>query len=77
MTYSLPFGLTQKPMNHYFEHGVIKFNIREGKLFYTVKIINKSLNGILYQGEVKSKEYLNKLLSVKTISEIQTIEVVN
>ena len=21
MTYSLPFGLTQKPMNHYFEQG--------------------------------------------------------
>lgn len=75
MTYSLPFGLTQKPMNHYFEHGVIKFAVREGTLHYTIKIINKSINGVLLNGIVKSKDHLDKLLKIRTLSEIQTIEV--
>lgn len=77
MTYSLPFRLTQKPMNHYFEHGVIKFAVREGTLYYTIKIINKSINGVLLNGIVNSKDHLDKLLAIKHLSEIQTIEVVN
>ena len=77
MTYSLPFGLKQKPLNHYFEHGVIKFAVREGKLFYTVKSIRKDNNSKLFTGEVKSKEHLDKLLSIKDLSEIRTIEVVS
>lgn len=77
MTYSLPFGLTQKPLNHYFEHGVIKFNVREGELHYSARLISKSINGSLSSGLVKSKAHLDKLLSIKTISELQTIEVVN
>ena len=76
MTYSLPFGLKQKPLNHYFEHGVIKFSVQEGKLFFTVKAITKLTNGIIQQSEVKSKAHLDKLLSIKTLSEIPTIEVV-
>ena len=76
MTYKLPFDLKQKPVNKYFEGGVIKFSCREGKLFYTVKLISKSLNGVLYKGEVKSKAHLDQLMSIKNLSEIQTIEVV-
>ena len=77
MTYSLPFGLKQKPVNKYFEHGVIKFSVQEGKLFFTVKAITKLTNGIVLQSEVKSKAHLDKLLSIKTLSEIPSIEVVN
>ena len=76
MTYSLPFGLKQKPLNHYFEHGVIKFNVREGELHFQVKQITKQMNGTIYRGIVKSKQHLDKLLDVKSLSEIQTIEVV-
>ena len=74
MTYSLPFGLTQKPVNHYMEHGVVKFNVREGVLYFYIKNITKSANGVVMHGVVKSKEHLNKLLALKSISEIQTIE---
>ena len=77
MTYSLPFGLKQKPVNKYFEHGVIKFSCREGKLFYTVKQITKTVNATVFNGEVTSKQHLDKLLAVKSLNEIQTIEVVN
>ena len=76
MTYSLPFGLKQKPLNHYFEHGVIRFSINDGKLFFTVKVITKLTNGIIQQSEVKSKANLDKLLSIKTLNEIPSIEVV-
>lgn len=76
MTYSLPFGLKQKPLPHYFEHGVIKFAMREGVMHYTIKKITKSVNATLLTGEVKSKAHLDKLLSIKNLSEIPTIEVV-
>lgn len=77
MTSKLPFDLTTKPTSHYFEHGVIRFNMAEGKLFFTVKVITKLTNGIVLQKEVRSKEHLSKLLSVKSLSELQTIEVVS
>lgn len=76
MTYSLPFGLKQKPLNKYFEHGVIKFNVIQGTLCYTIKEISKKGNYTLQTGVVKDKAMLDRLLSIKTISEIQTIEVV-
>ena len=76
MTYKLPFGLTQKPVNKYFEHGVIKFNVREGKLFYTIKQITKTGSGDIRGGQVGSKTHLDKLLSIKTFNDIHTIEVV-
>ena len=76
MTYSLPFGLKQKPLNKYVEHGIIKFAVREGVLHFQVKQITKQMNGTIYRGVVKSKEHLDKLLAVKTLGEIQTIEVV-
>ena len=77
MTYSLPFGLTQKPVNKYFEHGVIKFSCREGRLYYTVKRITKTRNVSLLTSRVKTLDQLNHLLSVKHLHEIPLIEVVN
>lgn len=76
MTYSLPFGLKQKPLPHYFEHGVVKFNMQEGVMHFQVKQITKQMNGTIYRGIVKSKQHLDKLLAVKSLNEIQTIEVV-
>lgn len=77
MSYQLPFGLKQKPLTKYFNGGVIRFNIVEGKLFYTIKVINRGTNSKLFVYEVKSKEQLDQLLSIKTFSEIPTIEVEN
>lgn len=74
MTYSLPFELKQKPLPHYFDGGVIKFSCREGILYYTVKQIEKTLSGTLTSGRVESKEHLDKILNVKTLYEIHTIE---
>ena len=70
------FGLKQKPINHYFEHGVIKFNVHEGELHYTTKLISKSLNGTLYTGIIKSRERLDKLLATKTLTDVQHLELV-
>lgn len=75
MTYSLPFGLKQKPMPHYFEHGVIKFNVREGVLHYTIKQITKKTNAVLLNGIVKSKDHLQQLLAVKSLNDIQSLEI--
>lgn len=36
MTYSLPFGLKQKPLRHYFAGGSISFSVSNGELFYRV-----------------------------------------
>ena len=74
MTYSLPFNLKQKPLSHYFESGVILFSINSGKIYYTIRKIDKSVNAILVKGHVKSKEQLDKLLSIKSLHEIPTIE---
>ena len=77
MKYALPFGLTQKPLTHYFNHGVVKFNIQGGKLIYTIKAITKLYNGPIMTGEVVSKVHLDDLLAIKSLNEIPTIEVVN
>lgn len=76
MTYSLPFRLKQKPVNKYFNGGVIKFAVREGKLYYQIRMITKTHNALLLRHEVKSKEHLDKLMSIKTLDEIPTIEAV-
>ena len=68
---NLPFGLKQKPLNHYFEQGLIRFSIREGNLYYTCKTITKTFTGTITNNQlIKSKEQLDKLLAVKTIHEI-------
>lgn len=77
MTYKLPFGLKAKPLNHYFEHGVIKFSMNEGTMHFQVKQITKEANGTIYHGVVKDKEHLDKLLSTKSIYDVlRSIEVV-
>ena len=77
MTYSLPFGLKQKPLPHYFEHGVVKFAMHEGTMHFTIKQITKKINATILKGKVKNIEHLERLMSIKTLSEIPTIEVVN
>ena len=72
----LPFGLKQKPLNHYFRNGVVRFSCREGTLFYQIKQITKTMNFMPYQGEVKSEDHLDRLLSIKSLGEIHSIEVV-
>lgn len=75
--YKLPFDLKQKPVNKYFENGVIKFSCREGSLYFEVKQITKSNNGSIYKGLVNDKTHLDKLLGVKTIYDVlRLIEVV-
>ena len=76
MTYTLPFGLKQKPLNHYFETGVIKFSIREHLMYFKISMITKTNNSLLITGHVQSKQHLEKLLSIKHLNEIPTIEVV-
>lgn len=73
----LPFGLKQKPLNHYFENGLIKFNMTEGVMFYTIKKITKSINAVILKDVVSSKAHLERLLAIKSINEIPTIEVVS
>ena len=74
MTYSLPFGLTQKPTNHYFEHGVVKFNVREGSLYYLVRKITKTGWATITKGQVRDKQQLDVLLKAKSFNEILSIE---
>ena len=76
MTYSLPFGLTQKPVNKYVVSGVIKFSCREGNLYYEVKQISKIVNATIQRGIVKTKKDLDTLLSIKSFDELHLIEVV-
>lgn len=76
MTYSLPFRLKQKPLSHYFEHGVIRFSMRNGTMVFRVIHITKSSKALIIIGDVKSKAHLDQLMSIKNLSEIQTIEVV-
>ncbi|MDE1767281.1 MAG: hypothetical protein KGI27_13570 [Thaumarchaeota archaeon] len=49
---------------------------REGKLFYTIKQITKEGSGDIRGGQVGSKPHLDKLLSIKTFSDIHSIEAV-
>lgn len=82
MTYSLPFGLKQKPVRKYFAGGSIGFECREGKLFYvitttrTIHLIRpeRYVKEKYPRKEVKNIEYLERLMSIKDISEIPTIE---
>lgn len=69
MTYKLPFGLKQKPLNHYFSHGVVKFSCREGVLWFEVKHITKKVNASIIKEEVPNKKILDQLLKLKSIDE--------
>lgn len=75
----LPFGLTQKPVVKYFEGGSFHFSGRDGKLYYQLWTTIKK-DGRFYKTkypelhEVISREHLNKLLAVKSLHELRTIE---
>ena len=78
MTYTLPFGLKQKPMSHPLDMGEIKFSCRDGKLYYKAIAISKTLSFTVAQGEIRDKERLDYLLSIKSFPlKVPSIEVVN
>ena len=52
---NLPFGLKQKPITKYFEGGVIRFNLVDGHLYYTIRHIIKGSNSKLIVVESKTK----------------------
>lgn len=72
-----PFGLKAKPLPHYFKQGVVKFSMNEGVMNYKITHITKTIKAPLIKGQVKSKEHLDRLLSIKSLNEIPLIEVVN
>lgn len=77
MTYSLPFGLKQKPVSHQFDMGQIRFSCRDGKLYYKAIAINKTTRFTVAQGLVIDKEHLDYLITVKSFPlKIRSIEVV-
>lgn len=74
---NIPFGLKQKPLNHYFQNGVIRFSVKEGNLYFKVIQINPKFSATIFDYTlIKTKEQLDKLLSIRYVSEIPTIEVV-
>lgn len=85
MKYSLPFGLKQKPLRKYFAGGSIGFECREGKLFYVI-ITTRTIHLIKPERYVKEKypkkevkniEHLERLMAIKSLNEIPSLEVVN
>lgn len=72
----IPFWGKTKPVAHYFHLGVVRFYMREGKLNYMIRKITKTSWATLMKGEVKSKAQLDQLMSIKSLDEIHSIEVV-
>lgn len=71
---TLPFGLKQKPLNHYINQGIVRFHMIQGSLCYEVKAISKKGNYLLQNGIIKDKEQLDRLLNMKSLHEIPLIE---
>ncbi len=69
----LPFWGKVKPIPHVIEHGVIRFSVKEGQLYYKIRHITKTVNATLWQGQVKDKAHLDKFLSIKSIYEIPSL----
>lgn len=65
MTYSLPFGLTQKPTTHVFENGEIRFSMRDSVMHFEIIYILKKQNFPVATGMLESKAELDYLLNVK------------
>lgn len=75
MTYKLPFGLKQKPVNHLLDMGEIRFSCRDEKLYYKAIAISKKTRFTVAQGLVIDKDHLDYLLSVKSFPlKIRSIE---
>lgn len=75
----LPFGLSQKPLGNVFEHGSIKFNMRDGVMHYTVRYTRRGRPKFkVIKGIVRDREHLHYLETVKSFPiKIRALEVVN
>ena len=71
-----PFWGKVKPIPYYFKNGVVRFNVKDGKLYYTVKRIEKQGNYVVFTSEVVNKERLNGILQVESFNDRRLIEVV-
>lgn len=67
---NLPFWGKQKPLRHYFEGAVLKFNVRLNELFCTLIVINKKGRFVIDTFKVKDKEHLEGLLKITRIEDI-------
>lgn len=65
MTYKLPFGLKQKPVNKKFEHGQIHFSCNDGIMSFEVNYTDKEIMHPVLNGILKTKEQLDYLLNIK------------
>lgn len=72
-----PFWGKTKPIPHYFEHGVVRFSVREGILHYELKQITKMVNSTIFRGTVKDKTHLQQLSNLQSLKDaIRLIEAV-
>lgn len=65
MTYSLPFGLTQKPVSKKFEHGELRFSVRNSKMYCLIYHTEKKTRDSVIKVLIKTKEQLDYLLNLK------------
>lgn len=71
---NLPFWGKVKPLRKYIDGHSLYFTESNGKLFCLVTKTTKKDKSPLYEFEVKTKEQLDKILLVKSFSEIQSLE---
>ena len=60
----------QKPLKHYFEHGLIKFRVSGNDLFYELIQITKIGRFVLSSGKVKDKQHLDSILKSDTFEQL-------
>ena len=65
MTYKLPFGLTHKPVGKKFEHGEIRFSVRNGTMYSLIMHTEKKTRDSIIKVALKSKKELDYLLNLK------------
>ena len=63
-------GLKTKPATKYVENGYISFSTQNKNLFHEIHQVTKTINGVLYRGEIRSKDYLDALLKSKTMKDV-------
>ena len=63
--YSLPFDLTQKPVNKKFENGEIHFSCTDGTMHFEIKHTRKTSKHTVLTGIITKKEQLDYLLNIK------------
>lgn len=62
--------LKTKPATKYVENGYISFSTQNKTLFHEIHHVTKTINGVIYRGEVRTKEYLDALLKAKTFKDV-------